>query len=243
MRGEIVADEFGPAAPQLPSSGAVPGDVTPARMDEDCLFLNVWTPVAPGPHPVFVWFHGGGFLTGATSDPTIDGARLAAQGLVVVSAAYRLGALGYLGVGAHNCGLLDQESALGWVRDHVAAFGGDPANVTIAGESAGGGSVLHLLAAPRTDGLFRRAIVQSGATDYTRSRDEVGRVTEVLLDALDGADPRAVPWERIVDAQGRALMPLLMEMARMPFHPCVDGDLLTRARSMRWPAASGPAWT
>src|SRR6185312_11709910 len=103
---------------------------------------------------------------GATSDPTIDGARLAARGLVVVTVAYRLGAFGYLGVGAGNCGLLDQEAALVWVQEHVGAFGGDPARVTVAGESAGGGSVLHLLAAPRTSGLFRRAVVQSGATDY-----------------------------------------------------------------------------
>jgi para-nitrobenzyl esterase len=218
---------FGPAAPQLPASESVPGDVTPAHMDEDCLFLNVWTPDVPGPHPVLVWFHGGGFLTGATSDPTIDGVRLAARGtLVVVTVGYRVGALGFLGIGAANCGLLDQECALGWIRDHIDAFGGDPDRVTIAGESAGGGSALHLLAAPRTAGLFRRAIVQSGATDYTRSRDEVGRVTEVLVDALDGDDPRAVPWSRIIEAQGRSLLPLLLEMARMPFHPCVDGDLL-----------------
>ncbi len=198
-------------------------------MDEDCLFLNVWTPAAPGPHPVLVWFHGGGFLTGTTADPTIDGSRLAARGpLVVVTVAYRLGVLGYLGVGALNCGLRDQECALGWVHEHIAAFGGDPDRVTIAGESAGGGSVLHLLAAPRTSGRFRRAVVQSGATEYTRTRDEVGRVTEVVLDALDGDDPRAVPWPRIIEAQGRALLPLLTEMARMPFHPCVDGELLTQ---------------
>jgi para-nitrobenzyl esterase len=217
---------FGPAAPQLPASGSVPGDVTPATMDEDCLFLNVWAPGAAGPHPVLVWFHGGGFLTGATSDPTIDGSRLAARGLVVVTVAYRLGALGYLGVGVANCGLLDQECALRWVQANIAAFGGDPEQVTIAGESAGGGSVLHLLASPRTAGSFRRAIVQSGATEYTRSRDEVGRVTEVVLDALDGDDPRAVPWPRILEAQGATIVPLLMEMARMPFHPCVDGDLV-----------------
>jgi carboxylesterase type B len=122
--------------------------------------------------------------------------------------------------------LLDQECALGWVQRHVEAFGGDAGRVTVAGESAGGGSVLHLLAAPRTAGRFARAVVQSGATEYTRTRDEVGRVTEVLLDALDGDDPRAVPWPRIVEAQGRALLPLMTEMARMPFHPCVDGDLL-----------------
>jgi carboxylesterase type B len=226
--GALDASAFGPAAPQLPASGSVPGDVTPPRMDEDCLFLNVWVPDAPGPYPVLVWFHGGGFMTGATSDPTIDGARLAARGLVVVTVAYRLGAFGFLGVGATNCGLRDQACALDWVQDHIAAFGGDAARVTIAGESAGGGSALHLLAAPDVAGRFRRAIVQSGATDYTRSADEVGRVTEVVLDALDGEDPRAVPWPRILEAQGRSLMPLLTEMARMPFHPCVDGDLLPR---------------
>ena len=156
-------------------SGTVPGDVTPAAMDEDCLFLNVWAPTEPGPHPVFVWFYGGGFLSGATSDPTIDGARLAARGsMVVVTIAYRVGALGFLGLGDTNCGLRDQACGLEWVRDHIAAFGGDANNVTIAGESAGGGSVLHLLAAPGTDGLFRRAIIQSGATEYTRTRAEVG---------------------------------------------------------------------
>ena len=164
--GALDATAFGPAAPQLPASETVPGDVTPAAMNEDCLFLNVWAPEPPGPHPVLVWFHGGGFLSGSTADPTIDGARLAARGrLVVVTIGYRLGALGFLGVGATNCGLLDQECALGWVREHIAAFGGDPARVTIAGESAGGGSALHLLAAPRATGMFRRAIVQNGATD------------------------------------------------------------------------------
>ena len=225
--GPVEGGEFGPAAPQLPGSGMVPGDVTPATMDEDCLFLNVWTPATPGPHPVLVWFHGGGFLSGTTADPTIDGARLAARGpVVVVTVAYRLGAFGFLGVGAPNCGLLDQECALAWIQQHIAAFGGDPDRVTIAGESAGGGSVLHLLAAPRTAGRFRRAIAQSGATDYTRTRDEVARVTEVFVDALDGDDPRAVPWPRIIEAQGRSLLPLLTEMARMPFHPYVDGELL-----------------
>ncbi len=229
-RGAIVARGFGPAAPQLPGMGLVPGDVTPTAMDEDCLFLNVWAPSLPGPHPVFVWFYGGSFLSGATSDPTINGARLAARGsMVVVSVAYRVGALGFLGVGDTNCGLRDQQCALTWIQRHIGAFGGDPQNVTIAGESAGGGSVVHLLAAPGAAGLFGRAIVQSGATDYTRTRAEIDRVTEMYLGALDGDDPRAVPWERIIEAQGQALMPLMMEMARMPFHPCVDDDLL-RAR-------------
>ena len=226
-RGEIDARSFGPAAPQLPGMGIVPGDATPPAMDEDCLFLNVWKPTTPGPHPVFVWFYGGSFLSGATSDPTIDGARLAKRGdLVVVTVGYRVGALGFLGVGDTNCGLRDQQCALRWVQAHIGAFGGDARNVTVAGESAGGGSVLHLLAAPSSAGLFQRAIVQSGATDYTRTRAEVDRVTEMYCDALHGDDPRAVPWQRIIEAQGEALMPLMMEMARMPFHPCVDEDLL-----------------
>ena len=227
LRGEIDARSFGPAAPQLPGMGMVPGDATPTMMDEDCLFLNVWSPAMPGPHPVFVWFYGGGFLSGATRDPTIDGARLAAHGqMVVVTVGYRVGALGFLGIGDTNCGLRDQQCALRWVQENAGAFGGDAHNVTVAGESAGGGSVLHLLAAPSSAGLFHHAIIQSGATDYTRTRAEVDRVTEMYCDALDGDDPRAVPWQRIIEAQGQALMPLMMEMARMPFHPCVDGDLL-----------------
>ncbi len=227
LRGEIDARSFGPAAPQLPGMGMVPGDATPSMMDEDCLFLNVWSPATPGPHPVFVWFYGGGFLSGATSDPTIDGARLAARGqMVVVTVGYRVGALGFLGIGDTNCGLRDQQCALRWIQEHITAFGGDVRNVTVAGESAGGGSVLHLLAAPSSAGLFHHSIVQSGATDYTRTRAEVDRVTEMYCDALDGDDPRAVPWQRIIEAQGQALLPLMMEMARMPFHPCVDDDLL-----------------
>jgi para-nitrobenzyl esterase len=224
--GAIAATAFAPAVPQIGSSESVPGDVTPAVMDEDALCLNVWRPRGGGPHPVLVWFHGGGFLTGTTADPTIDGTRLAARGLVVVTVAYRLGALGYLGIDTTNCGLRDQRAALEWVQRHIEAFGGDPDRVTIAGESAGGGSVLHLLASPGCTGLFRRAIVQSGATDYTRSGAEVGRVTEVVVEALGGDDPYAVPWERIVEAELVSLMPLLTEMARMPFHPAVDGDVL-----------------
>lgn len=225
--GDIDATEFGPATPQLPGMGAVPGDTTPSSMDEDCLFLNVWAPTAPGPHPVFVWFYGGSFLTGSTRDPTIDGARLAARGsMVVVSIGYRVGALGFLTIGDTNCGLRDQLCGLRWVREHIGAFGGDESNVTVAGESAGGGSVLHLMAVSSSEGLFHHAVVQSGATEYTRTRAEIDRVTEIYCDALDGDDPRAVPWPRIIEAQGQALMPLMMEMARMPFHPCVDDDLL-----------------
>lgn len=139
---------------------------------EDCLFLNVWTP-ATGPRerlPVMVWIHGGGFQFGSASSPEYDGAALAKQGVVVASLNYRLGPLGYFvyaakdgGPGAEgNYGLLDQIAALNWVRKNIAAFGGDPDNVTIFGQSAGSRSVSLLTLCPRTEGLFRRAIAQSG---------------------------------------------------------------------------------
>jgi para-nitrobenzyl esterase len=139
---------------------------------EDCLYLNVWTPAA-GPRdrlPVMVWIHGGGFQFGSASSPEYDGAALAKQGVVVASLNYRLGPLGYFvyspkdgGPGAEgNYGLLDQIAALSWVRKNIAAFGGDPDNVTIFGQSAGSRSVSLLTLCPRAEGLFRRGIAQSG---------------------------------------------------------------------------------
>jgi para-nitrobenzyl esterase len=141
-------------------------------MSEDCLFLNVWRPRDAHDAPVFVWIHGGALNTGAGSEPMYDGARMAAaQGMVVVSINYRLGVLGYL---AHpelsaesrrhvsgNYGLLDQIAALKWIEANIAAFGGDPDNVTIAGESAGALSVMYLMASPQARGLFDRAIAES----------------------------------------------------------------------------------
>ncbi len=150
------AMDFGPACVQPPSPpGNLYGD-TPARMSEDCLSLNIWTPTDAKKAPVFVWIHGGALTTGSSSESVYDGARIARQGgVVVVSINYRLGVLGWL---AHpalsaesadglsgNYGLLDQIEALRWVRRNIAAFGGDPANVTIAGESAGGLSVMYLM--------------------------------------------------------------------------------------------------
>lgn len=141
------------------------------RTSEDCLTLNVWAPSTPGPHPVMVWIHGGSLVAGSSKEPLYDGARLAREGVVVVSINYRLGVLGWL---AHpdlsaespvrisgNYGLMDQVRALQWVRDNIPAFGGDPDNVTIAGESAGGLSVLYLMTSPLARGLFDRAIAQS----------------------------------------------------------------------------------
>ncbi len=157
--GELDATRYGAQCHQLPGtlerllgSGSLP-------FDEDCLFLNVFTPSAgPGDRPVLVWIHGGAFNTGSGAMPWYHGSNLVRRGdVVVVTINYRLGALGFLdlpdGVVAgpqpsRNAGLLDQLAALRWVQEHIAAFGGDPGNVTIFGESAGGASVVALLAAP-----------------------------------------------------------------------------------------------
>lgn len=142
-------------------------------MSEDCLYLNVWTPARSADEklPVYVWFFGGGFQVGYTSEMEFDGERIARRGIVVVTVNYRLNTFGFL---CHpeitaeapeapaNFGLLDQQAGLRWVKRNIAAFGGDPDNITIGGQSAGGGSVLYHLTSPKNAGLFNRAIIQSG---------------------------------------------------------------------------------
>jgi para-nitrobenzyl esterase len=151
----------------------MPGEKPPVT-SEDCLYLNIWTPARTGVDhlPVIVWIHGGGYTNGATSMPLYWGDRLAQRGVVIVSIAYRLGPLGFLAhadltaESAHkssgNYGLLDQIAALEWIQRNIAAFGGDPQRVTIAGQSSGAMSVSVLMASPRAKGLFQRAIGQSG---------------------------------------------------------------------------------
>ncbi|MBU3969807.1 MAG: carboxylesterase family protein, partial [Alphaproteobacteria bacterium] len=171
--GERDAGQVGAICIQPPSNGD-PG-VGPLPMSEDCLTLNVWTPEARGtePLPVMVWIHGGGYNNGSGTAALYDGARLAKRGVVVVTINYRLGRLGFfdhpalaseraVGEPAANYGVMDQIAALEWVRDNAAAFGGDPGNVTIFGESAGGAAVTQLMVAPSARGLFHRAVVQSG---------------------------------------------------------------------------------
>lgn len=169
--GIRTAGKFGPACyqPKLPSTSVYAGEL--GQMSEDCLFLNVWAPANAHDAPVLVWIHGGALTTGASSEALYDGAKFAARGIVFVSINYRLGVLGWL---AHpalsaesplrisgNYGLLDQIEALRWVKRNIAAFGGDASNVTIAGESAGGLSVMYLMASPPARGLFAKAIAQS----------------------------------------------------------------------------------
>ncbi len=181
------------------------------RMAEDCLYLNVWTPPAAQGAPVMVWIHGGAHRIGAGSLPYYDGASFAANGVVLVTFNYRLGRLGFF---AHpaleesgNFGLMDQAAALRWVKENIAAFGGDPNNVTVFGESAGGSSVLYLLTSPRTRGLFERAIVQSGGgLQLTRHLDRRRGLRPSLMAeglAWQGRDTtaatlRALPVEAVL---------------------------------------------
>ena len=219
------ARRFGPACMQ-PESPFYdhPG------MSEDCLFLNIWAPADARDAPVMVWIHGGSLVGGAGSDPIHDGSAFAAQGIMVVSINYRLGPLGWLahpalsaeseqGVSG-NYGLLDQIQALRWVRDNIGAFGGDPGNVTIAGESAGALSVVLLMASPDARGLFHRAIAQSpymitmpplrdgGYVDWPDAETIGASLAEHLnagdLDALRAMDAGAI----VAGAAGTGYFPL-----------------------------------
>jgi len=234
--GVLKADRFGPHAMQ----GQPYGDMgfRDAGPSEDCLYLNVWTPARPSApkRPVMVWIHGGGFVAGAGSEPRQDGRYLAQRGVVVVSMNYRLGIFGFF---AHpelaaesaqhasgNYGLMDQIAALQWVRRNIAAFGGDPGNVTIFGESAGSFSVSALMASPAARGLFHKAIGQSGAffgeTLRTLPRDEAARLDLAFAEAAFNtralSDLRAVPADALLVASLRA-------PARW-FSPTIDGSVL-----------------
>ncbi len=209
----------GPAAPQNPETPAPPGRKPRTWSESDCLNLNVWAPSAGGRQlPVLVWIHGGAYLYGSGSDGMYDGVNLAgASGTVVVTINYRLGALGLLHLAellgpeyadSSNLALLDQLEALRWVRKNVAAFGGDPENVTIFGESAGAAAVGTLLGMPASSGLFRRAVMQSGTAERYRSAGESSRISLEFLE-LCGLDPASagelltLPVERLLEAQGK----------------------------------------
>jgi para-nitrobenzyl esterase len=195
--GELDATEWGPAFPQ--PSMVLPPEVArvSVRADpqsEDALVLNVWTAAADSAkRPVMVWLHGGGFVSGAGSWPPYEGAGLAARDVVVVTVNHRLGLFGYLHLGelggeefaeSGNVGMLDIVLALEWVRDNIAAFGGDPGNVTIFGESGGGAKVNALLAMPSAQGLFHRAVCQSGVMSVGVSPEDGTRTALAVLDRL-----------------------------------------------------------
>lgn len=259
--GVYEAKAFGSSSIQPPAMVAALGPGRDVAVDEDCLFLNVYTPKADdGVRPVMVWIHGGAYTMG--SGNVYDGASFARNGdVVVVTLNYRLGVLGFAPLdhldpdlaGSGNNGIRDQIAALEWVRDHIKTFGGDPGNVTIFGESAGGGSISAILASPAADGLYRRAIIQSGAAGFGPA---VGQeiLSSQLLAAIGqpegGIDAlRAASTAEILEAQGAlasferlgADETSSMDGSGMGFHPVVDGVVVTRtpAEAMADKAAEG----
>lgn len=230
------ASRFGPRAMQLPIFGDMM--FRSDGMSEDCLYLNVWTPArsASDRLPVLVYFYGGGNVTGDGSEPRYDGAALARRGLVTLTANYRLGAFGFFahqelsresGEGVSgNQGYLDQRQALLWVRDNIAAFGGDPARVTIAGESAGSSAVSVHMASPLSKGLFAGAIGSSGAAIGRRpialaEREATGAELAAKVGARSLQALRATPAEVLLEATAGS------EFAA--YGPTVDGWFLSQS--------------
>ncbi len=209
----------------------------PPKMSEDCLFLNVWRPASASKAPVMVWIHGGSLMTGNLASPIYDGKKLAGRGVVVVSVAYRLGVLGFLAQPelsaespdhvSGNYGLLDQQAALRWVKANIARFGGDPDNITIFGESAGGLSVMDQMASPLAKGLFHKAIAESAYMVWNPelNRSSFGQpsaeaVGAYLTKRLGAADIKAL---RAMDPQ--ALSKAASAAGYAPF-PTIDGVVL-----------------
>jgi para-nitrobenzyl esterase len=233
--GTREAMAYGPASLQAQSPFSTMMGMTFAEgTSEDCLFLNVWTPAADsGRRPVMVFIHGGAFVIGAGSQSMYNGEHLGRRGdVVVVSINYRLGALGFARLGAATSGaipatgneaILDQVAALEWVRDEIAAFGGDPGNVTVFGESAGSISIASLLASPRAKGLFRRAILQSGSANLITTpaaAEEVGALLTSDLGTTSETELREFSGDQIREAQDRATP----RIGGVSYAPVADGE-------------------
>jgi len=250
---------YGPTALKPPYPAPIDALLPePSVPGEDVLNLNVWAPVGAAALPVLVWIHGGAFINGSGGVPQYDGAAFARDGVVTVTINYRLGVDGFLHFGDDgpaNRGLLDQVAALEWVRDNIAAFGGDPARVTIAGESAGAMSVTSLLAMPRARGLFGRAVAQSGAGHFALTPGTASKVAAAVAERLGVPLTReafaAIEPERLVEAQAAVSLqiqttpdPALwgeITVNLMAFEPVVDGDVLPTlpVRAVEGGAAAG----
>jgi para-nitrobenzyl esterase len=239
--------QAGPSVPQGPSRlEQVMGHRAPDWNEDGCLTLNVFCPPRAHegglPRPVLVWFHGGGFTSGSAGWDWYDGARLAALGdMVMVTANYRVGPLGYLylpEIGADNLGLQDQRAVLRWVHDNIGAFGGDPRNVTVGGQSAGAYSALSLALDGQTTGLINRVLLESGPwglapQDPQNAVDNCGaylRLLGVPSGAEGGKMLRALPVERLLSAYGQ----LAAQLARPgnvapPMYPVLGGVGVPRA--------------
>ncbi len=260
------ADRFGDASIQENISLFGVGSIS-----EDCLYLNVWTPslntneknIDETKRPVMVWIHGGGYISGSGSQLIYRGRELCENGdMVVVTINYRLGVLGFLDLTQYfssdlpvsaNNGLLDQIAALQWVKDNILAFGGDPDQVTVFGESAGGMSIAALMASPLSKGLFNRAIIQSGSGDHVLTKEEATQVTDCFLQetGVSSDDPDALftlSTKQIIKAQKKCLSLSFdrgSQQQRVPqfgmtLVPVIDGDILptTPIRAIENGAAS-----
>jgi para-nitrobenzyl esterase len=246
--GVRVGDAFGASCIQVMVEEVTPvtkefmafGDVS-----EDCLFLNVWTPAtsASEKRPVFVYLHGGGFTGGSGQVPVYDGEGLAKKGLVAITINYRLGVLGFLAhpelskESGHNAsgnyGLMDQVAALAWVRKNIAAFGGDPNRVTVAGQSAGGMSVHALIGSPLAKGLFQRAVVESGGSNLgggismgsrgLADAEAAGVKFAESKGAKSLAELRAMTWQKITEPVPAPAGTRGPAGGGMRFSPIVDG--------------------
>lgn len=221
----ISANSFAPSCPQ-PGTHYTP-------QSEDCLFLNVWVPRKPAARPraVMVYIHGGAYSNGSVVDPINDGATLAAKGdVVVVTVNHRLNALGYLFLPQYpdsgNAGQLDLILALRWVQRNIAAFGGDPHNVTLFGQSGGGAKIATLMAMPAAQGLFHKAITMSGQQVTAQGPLNAAKRTKAYLDRL-GVDPATAPLEKLIDALsvpdpilgGSLYMGPVLDMRHLTRHP------------------------
>ena len=233
------ARRFGPVVPQLASPlEALLGAAEPVCDEAESLTLSVYTPgLDRAARPVMFWIHGGAFVNGTGGSPIYDGRRFAQHGdVVVVSINYRLGAFGFLHlddifgaefVGSGNAGVLDQLCALEWVRDNIADFGGDPAQITIFGESAGGMSVGTLLGMPAAQGLFSKAIVQSGGGSFCTPATAATETAHLVLDRAGISsieELEAAPVDALLDAQRTVLEAGLR--TDLPFLPVVEGNVL-----------------
>jgi len=219
--------ERAPGAPQPPTIGV--GVRGANATSEDCLYLNVFAPASAGSdRPVLVWIHGGGYVHGDGGDSLFDGGRLAlAQNCVVVALNYRLGVWGFAPFAERNVGFADQVAALRWVSHNAAAFGGDPSNVTVIGESSGAMSVCNLLASPIARPLFHRAIAQSGAANHVATRAQADEAAATARSEL-GCDPNDADVERLLAAQRATIRKLRPSHHTNPLRPHVDGDLLPK---------------
>jgi para-nitrobenzyl esterase len=237
-QGDIDAGEDGPIPPQLPSRLENAMGPIPGLQGEDCLRLTIWVPSEPVDEklPVLVWFHGGAFMTGAGSLPYYSGLRFSrTERTIVIAVSSRLGPFGYArikGLNEGNLGLHDQLASLRWIQRSIASFGGDPDDVTIAGQSAGAFAVLSLAVMKQARGLFKRAILQSGPFELAPDpSDKAEARGQILMDiAASGRIDllREAPVQRILEASGAVARHFSTGPGDFtpPYVPCIDGELI-----------------